>query len=70
MPVKTTAKTTKKKSSTGQARPSLPPGVKRSTRPISPALRKMLMEDRAIASGGSSRAGSSSGRRVVVAPKS
>jgi hypothetical protein len=31
---------------------ALPPGVKASTRKISPALRKLLMEDRAIASGG------------------
>jgi hypothetical protein len=31
--------------------PSLPAGVKPSTRPISPALRRMLMEDRGIASG-------------------
>lgn len=65
MSVKTTAKTTKKKPSAGTTRALLPPGVKPSTRPIRPALRKMLMEDRGIASGGSNRAGSTRGRRVV-----
>jgi hypothetical protein len=32
--------------------PALPPGIKPSTRRIDPALRKMIHEDRAIASGG------------------
>ena len=31
---------------------TLPPGLKPSKRPVSPALRKMINEDRAIASGG------------------
>jgi hypothetical protein len=32
--------------------PVLPPGIKPSTRPITPQLRKMILEDRGIASGG------------------
>lgn len=45
--------TTKKKSAPARgAAAALPPGLKPSTRRISPALRKMIMEDRAIASGG------------------
>ena len=51
MPVKTTTKTTTKKNA-ASARASLPPGVKPSSRPISAALRKLLNEDRGIASGG------------------
>jgi hypothetical protein len=40
-------KTNKKK-----VRAPLPPGIKPSTRKIDPVLRKMIHEDRAIASGG------------------
>jgi hypothetical protein len=43
MPVKTTHK---------KAAASLPAGLKASTRKVSPALRKMISQDRAIASGG------------------
>jgi hypothetical protein len=35
-----------------KATPALPPGIKPSTRKIDPVLRKMIHEDRAIASGG------------------
>jgi len=40
-------KTNKKK-----VTPALPPGIKPSTRKIDPVLRKMIHQDRAIASGG------------------
>ena len=41
------ARTNKKKTM-----PALPPGIKPSTRKIDPVLRKMIHEDRAVASGG------------------
>jgi hypothetical protein len=46
----------KKLTSQKRPAPELPPGIKPSVLPISPALRKMIREDRGIASGGANLA--------------